>query len=156
MKKILIVIPTLGIGGTTSSLESFLQHVDTNELSIDIYSRHRNGLMLDRLSNCRVLEENIWLASKIYNGNLIKKGANLVLNALRFVSEKCKCSVVPIYAKLGGRALHSERHEAVCSFQEHMTAWIAYMPAQMRIAWIRSEYKRYWDNSNKRLEKKSF
>ena len=63
MKKILIIIPYFGVGGTTSSLKAFLDNVDTSQLKVDIFARKRHGVYLGAYENCTILSENFFLSS---------------------------------------------------------------------------------------------
>ena len=59
--KILIIVPYLGVGGTISSLNAFLECVDPTVLMVHIFARRRTGAYLYRLPNCKILDENVFL-----------------------------------------------------------------------------------------------
>lgn len=156
MKKILIIIPYFGVGGTTSSLNAFLDNVDPEILKVDIFARKRKGVFLERLHNCNILSENVFLSSDLYNANIIKKITCRGIHGLNYIISKIGMSLYPITCMIGGKQMHTKDYDAVISYQESLSDFISYIPAKKRIAWIRSEYERYLKVGGGKDESKSF
>lgn len=156
MKKILIIIPYFGVGGTTSSLSAFLDNVNPDILQVDIFARKRKGEYLKRLQNCNILPENVFLSSDLYDANMFKKIVCRGLHGLNYVISKVGMSLYPITSKIGGKQLHTHDYDAVISYQETLSGFLSYIPAKKRIAWIRSEYGRYLKIGGNKNESKYF
>ena len=143
MKKILIIVPYFGVGGTISSLSAFLDNVNPEILHVDIFARKRKGEYLDKLQNCTILPENTFLSSDLYCANIIKKTICRSLHILNFALGKVGISLFPIICKIGGKQMNTTSYDAVVSYQENLSGFLSYIPAKKRIGWIRSEYERY-------------
>lgn len=156
MKRILVFIPYLGIGGTTSSLSAFLENVDPDFLQVDVFARKRYGDFLTRLDNCTILPENVFLSSDLYNANKVKRlfcrGLHLANHAL----SKLGLSLYPLTCRIGGRQMRTQDYDAIVSYQESLSGFISYLPAKKRIAWIRSEYERFLKVGGSRDETKVY
>ena len=63
-KRVLIVVQSFSIGGTIVSLHSLLSVIDTMKYEIDLFALVREGAYLDRMPNCTILPENIWLSHR--------------------------------------------------------------------------------------------
>lgn len=156
MKKILIIVPYFGVGGTISSLSAFLDNVNPEILHVDIFARKRKGEYLNKLRNCTILPENIFLSSDLYESNIIKKIFCRSLHVLNFVLERVGLSLYPVTCMIGGRKMKTTDYDAVISYQESLSGFLSYIPAKKRIAWIRSEYERYLKVGNGKDETKYF
>lgn len=156
MKKILIIVPYFGVGGTISSLSAFLDNVNPKVLNVDIFARKRRGEYLNKLQNCNILPENIFLSSDLYESNIIKKIFCRSLHVLNFVLGKVGLSLYPVTCLIGGKQMKTTDYDAVISYQESLSGFLSYIPAKKRIAWIRSEYERYLKVGNGKDETKYF
>ena len=145
MKRILILIPSFGLGGTNSSLLSFLSKIDPKQISVDVFSLYHSGVMRNMFPNCRVLKENIWLSMSIKEEGLIKITANNCIQNLRRVCKRIGLDLYPLYGKIIGAQLRTREYDALCSFQEDLSHLLSCIPARKRIAWIRCEYSRYFN-----------
>lgn len=142
-KRILIIVPYLGIGGTTSSLCAFLENINPEKLGVDVFARKRTGDYLSRLPHCTILPENIFLSKKIYFGSFFIKCLNLAIVSLAFLTDKLHLSIQPLICKLGGKQMHTDSYDAVIGYQESLCSFVSFLPAKKRVSWIRSEYERY-------------
>lgn len=156
MKRILIIIPYFGMGGTTSSLKAFLDNVDPTELKVDIFARKRQGAYLNIYRNCTILPENFFLSSQLYQGNIVKRAMCRSLHILQCGLSRVGLSILPFVCKIGGNQMHTKDYDAVISYQESMSGFLSYLPAKKRIAWIRSEYERYLKVGGGKNESKYF
>ena len=64
--RILIIVPTFGIGGTIISLHSLLSLIDGKDWHVDVFARKASGEYLEKLPNCQILPENMFISSGIY------------------------------------------------------------------------------------------
>ena len=152
MKKILIIIPYLGVGGTMSSLIAFLECINSDEIMVDVFARKRQGCLKDSLVNCNLLEENLFLSSKMLHGTCLEKFICSFFNGFNYVLGKFGLSLYPFLCKVGGKMLHTSNYDAVIGYQENLCSFLAYLPAKKRIGWVRSEYERYIKIINNRNE----
>lgn len=136
------------MGGTILSLSSFLSIIDEKDLKVDIFCRDYNGGYSDCLTNCNILEENVWLSSRIRKGNFFQKVASWTLLVIRNMFKLINVDLYPLYCKIGGRELNTILYDAVCSYEEMLSRFVCYIPAKKRIAWVRCEYERYQKINN--------
>lgn len=156
MKKrnILFVVPSLSIGGTIVSLESLLSCMDSNKYNIDVFAMHLNQSPI-RLPNCRILNESVWLSSRIVQGNIVQKCVNILINALRKILEWIGLDLYPMMGKIGGHLMSTENYDAVIAFQESLSNIVAHYPAKKRIYWVHCDYSRYINTQNREKQKKN-
>ena len=133
MKRILIIVPYFGLGGTISSLCAFLENVDPSIWKVDIFARKRTGVYIDKLPNCRILPENVYLSSKLFNANIVKKIFCRGLHYMNYALSKAGWSIYPITCKIGGRQIDTEAYDAVISYQESLSQFLSYLPSKKRI-----------------------
>lgn len=155
-KKILIIIPSFSIGGTIVSLHSLLSLMDTSKYEIDVFALSRSGEYLNRLPNCRVLPENMWLSLRYFGSNPLKKFFVRLLRVLRVGLSKIGISIVPFLCKIGGRQLKTDSYDVVISYVESINPIVCYYPARKRIAWIHCDYSRHLALAKKRSEEKVY
>lgn len=145
MKRILILIPSFEIGGTNSSLLSFLSEIDTKRLSVDIFSLRHSGAMKEKFPNCKILDGNLWLSMSIREGGVTKRFFNGLVQNMRRFFKRLGIDLYPIYGKIAGMQMNTQGYDAVCSFQEDLSHMLSCIPARKRIAWVRCEYSRYYN-----------
>ena len=155
-KKILIVIPSFSIGGTIVSLHSLLSLMDTSKYEINVFALSRSGEYLNRLPNCGVLPENMWLSLRYFGGNPLKKFFAHLLRVLRVGLSKIGISIVPFLCKIGGRQLKTDLYDVVISYVESINPIVCYYPARKRIAWIHCDYSRHLALAKKQSEEKVY
>ena len=143
-KRILFVVPSFAIGGTIVSLSSLLSVINTAEFDVDVFALAKKGQYLDKLENCRILPENQWLSTRIYDGGLIKKTISFIIRALIKLTRKFNCEwfVKHIY-EYGGRKMRTMQYDDVICFVESIANRVCYYPAKRRITWIHCDYMRY-------------
>ena len=147
-KKILIVVNNLNIGGTISSLYNLLFAIDTNRISVDVFSRNIDGSFEWKLPNCRLLPENIWLSHTIHPKGLITKLVSRFLLCVRKFFQLFGIDLFNIYNLIGGIQCHTNEYDAVIGFDESLAKYIRSLPAQKRIIWIHCDYRRYANGKN--------
>lgn len=141
--KILIIVPTFEIGGTIVSLHSLLSLIGDKDWHVDVFARKKKGEYLEKLPNCQVLPENIFVSAGIFHRGKIFKFLNLFLRFLRKELRQIGIDITPLYCYLAGLSWKSKKYDAVISYQEDLTPFVCYIPASKRIAWIHCDYSRY-------------
>ena len=151
-KKVLIVIPSFSIGGTTSSLKALLSFMDKEEFDVDVFGRIARGPLKETLPNCKILGDNTWLSLKIVDGGLIKRICNFFLQNTRRLVRRIGLNLEPFYSRVGGKQLRTEDYDVVVSYQEDLTPIVCYYPAKRRVAWIHCEYSRFVSKQSRAKE----
>ena len=126
-----------------SSLYSLLSVLDPNRIQVDIFSRVHSGPYYNRVPNCTVLKENIWLSHSIYERSFFAKVATTLLLVIRKVLEPLGIDMYALYHRIGGKQIHSDEYDAVIGYDESMARLISYFPAKKRINWIHCDYRRF-------------
>lgn len=144
-KRLLFVIQNFEIGGITSSLRSLLAALDYSKVEVDLFCREKSGPLKNAFHNANILSENIWLSSLIREGNVLKKMLSLFIKGIRVVFRFFGVDMNIAYGRIGGEQLKTSLYDAVISFHEGLSPIVCYYPAKKHIAWIHSDYHRYWD-----------
>lgn len=142
-KKILIIVPSFDIGGTIVSLHSLLSLMDISRYEIDLFALSRKGVYLDKMPNCRVLPENIWLSFECYSGNVFRKIVNKCLRIIRAVVRRLGWSIEPILCRLANGKIRFKQYDTIVNFAESVANVVCHYPAQRRVAWVHCDYQRY-------------
>lgn len=142
-KRVLIIVSEFCIGGTMSSLYSLLSVLDPNKIQVDIFSRVHSGPYYNRMPNCTILKENIWLSHTIFERSIFAKIAAKILLVIRKALEPVGIDMYALYHRIGGKQIHSDEYDAVIGYDESMARLISYFPAKKRINWIHSDYRRF-------------
>lgn len=152
MSKVLFVIKSLGMGGSTTSLMNMLELMCSLGHRVDLFVMEHNGIYFERARrSSTLLDENVELASAICAPTNIKKyGFRGLINRC-FVSIRYKVlSPVSVknnlYKKVGQQL---EGYDVVVAYQESMTTHFArFIPAKKRIAWVHTIYERFTANAS--------
>lgn len=141
-KKILIVIPGFSIGGTIVSLHSLLSILDTSRYEVSLFALSRSGVYLNKMPNCTILDENIWLSYRYHGSNVFKKLFVGALRIIRIGLSKIGINIVPILARIGSNQIKTMQYNAIVSYSESINSIVCHYRAKKRIAWIHCEYSR--------------
>ena len=155
-KRVLIVIPSFNIGGTIVSLNSLLALIDTSKYDIDIFAFNRQGEYLNRLPNCTILPENVWLSHITSNLRGVKNVVNKCIRVVRAICRRLGWSVEPLLCKLADKQVHFQQYDTVVNYAESIADVVCHYPAKRRVAWIHCDYKRYLTLVNNRNETKAY
>lgn len=141
--RILVFISSFEIGGTIVSLNSLLKALDPERVSVDVFARKREGSYLDKMENCRILDENYWLTENFTGTSHLNSVKIKLVKAFKAICRSLHFDIKPYCIRKGCRQIGTERYDAIVSFQENITNEIAKYPAKRRIAWIHSDYSRF-------------
>lgn len=142
-KRVLIVVPSFSIGGIIVSLQSLLSVIDTNKYEIDIFALARQGVYLDKLSNCSILPENFWLSHRYYGKNRLKRIGNRILRLCCSVFSRLGLSIEPFMCKIADKYINFSLYDTIINYSESIANIVCYYPAKKRIAWVHCDYERY-------------
>lgn len=155
-KRVLIVVPSFSIGGTIVSLHALLSLMNISKYEIDVFALSRSGEYLNRIPNCQILPENVWLSLRYFGRNPLKKFFVRLLRVFRVGLSKIGISIVPFLCKMGGRQLKTDLYDVVISYVESINPIVCYYPARKRIAWIHCDYSRHLSLTKKQSEEKAY
>jgi|LSQX01.1.fsa_nt_gb glycosyltransferase involved in cell wall biosynthesis len=149
-KRILFVLPSYEIGGTTKSLYSLLSMIDPERLDVDVFATHNTGPYKGKMPNCIELPMNIWLSYPYVGGNFFIISFQTIVYGIRFFLSKIHINSLPLIHWIGGKSLQTEKYDAVVSFSEGLAYTVSAFPAKKLIQWIHCDYKRHleWNNSS--------
>ena len=155
-KKILIVVPSFAIGGTIVSLNSMLSLIDTKKYEIDVFALNRKGEYLNRLPNCTILPENIWLSHSAYTLGVVKNAINKILRVIRVICRRLNWSSEPLLCKLADKQVNFQQYDTVVNYAESVADVVYHYPVRRRVTWIHCDYKRYLTLVGNRNETKVY
>lgn len=155
-KKILIVVPSFVIGGTIVSLNSMLSLIDTKKYEIDVFALNRKGEYLNRLPNCTILPENLWLSHSAHTFGVVKNTINKTLRVIRTICRRLNWSSEPLLCKLADKQVNFQQYDTVVNYAESVADVVCHYPVKKRVTWIHCDYKRYLTLVNNRNETKVY
>ena len=155
-KKILIVVPSFVIGGTIVSLNSMLSLIDTKKYEIDVFALNRKGEYLNRLPNCTILPENLWLSHSAHTFGVVKNTINKTLRVIRAICRRLNWSSEPLLCKLADKQVNFQQYDTVVNYAESVADVVCHYPVKKRVTWIHCDYKRYLTLVNNRNETKVY
>lgn len=147
-KRILVIIGSFNVGGTIVSLNSLLSKINPQTIEVDIFARQKQGDYLDKLPNCRILDENLWMSHSIYYKGAIIRYLNFLLLCIRKTFGYIGYDMSSIYNYIGGKQVGTEKYDAIIAYDETLPRYVSYMPAKKRISWIHCDYRRHSNGKN--------
>lgn len=142
-KQILIVVPSFSIGGTIVSLYSLLSVIDIKKYEIDVFALSKSGEYLDKLPNCTILPENLWISNRYYGKNVIKRIVNRLLRIFCSIIRRFGLSLEPLMCKLADKSMNFSKYDTVVNYAEEVANIVCYYPIKKRVAWVHCDYERY-------------
>lgn len=142
-KKILIVVQGFSIGGIIVSLNSMLSMLDTNKYQIEVFALNRAGEYLDRLPNCTILPENLWLSHATHTLGRFKNTINKGLRLLRAICRRIGWSIEPLLCRLADKQFNFSDYDTVVNYSESIAHVVCHYPVKRKVAWIHCDFKRY-------------
>ena len=147
MKKILIVTPEFGHGGTNRSLLNLMGVIDREKYDIDIFVMRHVGPYQHLFRSFHVLPENPMLAiyfsfrEALANENLWGKLRKIGLKAyMKLVLRSDPQRILQAAAA----QVSKTHYDVAVAFQESAaTEFVSYVRADRRLAWVRCDYRRH-------------
>ena len=144
VRKVLVFIPSFGMGGTVSSLKSLLSLSDPKRILVDIFPLYSVGPNKNELPNSRILKESVWLSASIKDRGLGVKAIHFFLRLVKKLFRVVGIDLTPLYIRIGAKRMNTDSYDCVVSYSEDLTSLVSQIPAKKRIAWIHSIYSRYF------------
>ncbi len=144
MKKVLFVLPSVGLGGTATSLLNLLSLWDSDEYEADLFLMQHAGPFLQRAKTLRLLPEERIISSVLCNkSELKKKGLSALLIRIAFTMAHRIYGVrrtTRWFYQKSARKL-SGKYDVVVAYQESQaTEYAQYIEAPSRVAWCHMDY----------------
>lgn len=152
MRKLLFVIPGLGIGGTNSSLESLYNHI-CKEYDVQVFAISYHTKKRDYSFNKALLPTNKVL-SFLFTDYSVQRGLNKLKAFVYKVLQSCLrlfgIDLMSIVAKrVVKRIENSNEYDCVVAFQEGFaTRFVSWFHNNNRIAWIHCDYSKWCPNGS--------
>ena len=156
MKKILFVIPSYKLGGTNTSLLNLVRKIDRSQYQLFVYAINKDGPLGDEIHiYCDSYGiSNISIDNYTHSGE--KGGVNIFLSIAKKVFwhfKSVRIDLSSFYYKRIAKAISSYGFDCVIAFQEgNATELVSYCRNCKTVAWVRSDYRRYLKNANKKPE----
>ena len=146
MIRVLIVIPSFGSGGATTSLINLLPFLATNDRKIDVFPITPEGeYYREVIKYAHILAP---IANKQEGHNGIKSrfysSASQLVKRIKRGLIHLGIDISPVVFKRVASRLSKEKYDYVIAFQEgQATRLVKYIKAVNKIAWIHSIYSRF-------------
>lgn len=155
--KILFVIPSYGLGGTNTSLISLISMIKREKYALFIYAINNTGPLSSEMEKYAVLLNptlnNTKTGKSLYYFEFFKTIEKKIFRLLRFFH----FDLTNFYFKKISKSFEKERFDCIIAFQEGLaTRLVSYCNAPKKVAWIRSEYKRYLSLAHIKPEKELY
>lgn len=149
MKKVLFITPTLGMGGTNSSLSAIFTWLQKQDMMIDVFAlTHQGKGLISYTYKNALLKENMFLSAYICNYSETKGLRKLYVFLVKLLK---RLSIIIGYDLEGAinryvvkKIERDSKYDIVVAFQEGATTKFASLfNCKNKIAWIHCDYNRY-------------
>lgn len=154
-RHLLFILPSFNIGGTTVSTRNIISVLDKNKYDIMVWALNNNGLLswmyddVPQLKTCFVAQAlalDGWQKEK----NWVRRFAAALLRFIANHSAKTRLYLFRFAIK---KCIGNRSFDTVVACEEGFTtAFVSQAPCPNRIAWVRCDYKRYFETHHKRKE----
>lgn len=145
-KKLLFVIPTFGIGGTTVSTRNLLSLLDKGRYDISVWCLEGQGLLKELYDEFPQIKTSFYVHSLSVSSwrtekGLLRKVAVALLRLSRYVPSLYRYLIRQSIRE----CLRNTKFDTIIACQEGFATMLASLvPAPNRVAWVRCDYKRYF------------
>ena len=147
-KKLLFVLPTFEIGGTTVSTKNLLSLLDKNKYDITVWCLDGRGLLKKLYDDIPQIQTSFVIHSIVISSWKFEKGwfrkfAAIILRWSRNIPKFHKWMI-----RYSIRRSFNGRHfDTVVACEEGLASMLAlFVPADNRVAWVRCDYNRYFQD----------
>lgn len=149
--KILIVLPSYDIGGTTVCLYNYLSLLNKEKVCVSLMALIQEGPYKYKYPNCEELIPNVWFAISSRGLTLKNKIVHKVLFGIRALTQRIlHHDLLKQYFQIGYR-LSNYHYDYVICFSESISQYVQYIPIEKKIAWVHCDFKRVITNNNYKL-----
>lgn len=148
-KKILLVLPHLGIGGTTVSVRNQLSLLQKEGYDCWVMALYPQGILSHLFEGLNRVETPI--AIRILSAPSLEGMPLLIIKPLAFVLRFLCHHFVCVEKWIVGRALNKVinryQFDSIVAEQENgATQFVSYAKCRGKVAWVRCDYKRYFED----------
>lgn len=153
-KKLLFVIPSFKIGGTTVSTRNLISVLDKAKYDIRVWVLDNHGLLKDQYEDVEQVKTSfvaqaLALSEWKEERNSLRRFAAAVIR----MTKRMPCLYKQVMKHAIGRTLDNEAYDTVIACEEGLTSeLVSLIPASNRIAWVRCDYKKYFESYGRRKE----
>lgn len=159
MKKLLFVLPSFMIGGTTVSIKNLILLLDKNQYGITVLPLCKIGSLSHLYEDVGYVNPPFFIKAlalpswKKENGIVIQ----LLCAITRFLcnrSSRLRQQILKFYAN---RLTSTSHFDVIVACEEGLvTEFVSYSPNKNKVAWIRCDYSRYLKSKNYIKEEKNY
>lgn len=151
MKKLLFVIPSFGIGGTTVSTLNLISLLDISKYDVMVMPLLNRGVLKEQYASLPKLKPSLIFESlSVSSWRLMPNWSRkMFAMVVRFIAKNNKIKVILL--KVGWRfSLNGEIFDTIIACQEQKaTTFVTQAPIADKVAWVRCDYTRI---AERRLE----
>lgn len=154
-RHVLFILPSFNIGGTTVSTRNIISVLDKNKYEIMVWALNNNGLLswmyddVPQLKTCFVAQAlalDGWQKEK----NWVRRFAAALTRFMANHSIKIRLS---LFRNAINKCIGNRSFDTVVACEEGFTtAFVSHISCANRVAWVRCDYKRYFEMRHKRKE----
>lgn len=144
MKKLLFVIPSFGIGGTTVSTLNLISLLDISKYDVMVMPLLNRGVLKEQYASLPKLKPSLIFESlSVSSWRLMPNWSRkMFAMVVRFIAKNNKIKVILL--KVGWRfSLNGEIFDTIIACQEqNATTFVTQAPIADKVAWVRCDYTR--------------
>ena len=144
MKKLLFVIPSFGIGGTTVSTLNLISLLDISKYDVMVMPLLNRGVLKEQYASLPKLKPSLIFESlSVSSWRLMPNWSRkMFAMVVRFIAKNNKIKVILL--KVGWRfSLNGEIFDTIIACQEQKaTTFVTQAPIADKVAWVRCDYTR--------------
>ena len=154
MKKVLFILPSFGIGGTTVSTRNLLSLLDKEEYDCTVWCLDGQGLLKGLYDDLPQVQPPFFVHALAIDSWKFEKGwLRKVAAALARLTKHIPVLYRLLVRRFIRTALRGRHFDTVIACQEGFaSAFAAFIPANNRVAWVRCDYARYYKQYGCRKE----
>ena len=144
-KKVLFVLPSFEVGGTTVSMKNLILLLDKNKYEIEVLAMADTGNLQYLYDDVKQISTSFLLRSLTvasWRDHKSKVG-QIVCGCIRFVSRIS--SIKRLLLKLAAKmTIDSQKYDVIAACQEGIcTHFVSQIKCENKVAWVRCDYIRY-------------
>lgn len=154
-RQVLFILPSYNIGGTTVSTRNLISVLDPNKYDVKVWAINPNGLLnwmyddVPQLKTCFVAQA-LALDGWRKERNWPRRFAAAVV---RFVANHSTRFRLSLYRHSIKKCIGIQVFDTIVACEEGFTtAFVSHISCNNRVAWVRCDYKRYYETRHERKE----
>lgn len=154
-RRILFILPSFNIGGTTVSTRNLVSVLDKDKYDIMVWALNDNGLLRCMYDDVPLLKTCFTAQALALEGWHNEKGWHRRIAAaiIRFAANRFSKAKSFIIRHAIRRCIGNYRFDTVAACEEGFASLFAsHIPCDNKLAWVRCDYQRYFDLYGKHKE----